>query len=147
MDNIMLYIWIGAAVVFLLLEAATTALVSVWLVAGSLAAAITSVYTDSVAIQFVVFLVVTCIALIVTRPIYKKISKKNNKISTNTDRFVGETGVVTQTINNMLGQGQIVVLGKVWTARAKDNSIIPEEEKVVVESIEGVKLIVLPVHK
>lgn len=146
MDDIMLYIWLGAAIVFIILEAATTALVSIWLVAGALAAAVTSIFTDSVITQFAVFLIVTGIALPLSRPLARKMSVKK-KIKTNADRFVGETGVVTQTINNVLGEGQIIIEGKIWTARSKDNSVIAEKQDVVVECIEGVKLIVSPVHK
>ena len=61
---------------------------------------------------------------------------------TNADRFVGETAVVTQAIDNIAETGLVKLQGTVWTARTADGSVIAEGEKVTVKAIEGVKLIV-----
>lgn len=146
MDNMMLYIWIGIVIAAVIIEAITSQLVSIWFVAGAIAGALTGMFTDNVVIQLVVFLVVTAITLAATRPLVNKMNKRD-KVSTNTDRFIGQNGVVTEEINNVLGQGQVVISGNVWTARSKDDSVIAKDENVKVECIEGVKLIVMPVQK
>ncbi len=146
MDNFMLYIWIAATVFFIIIEAATTTLVSIWFVAGTIAAAVSGIFTDSIPVQILVFLVVTSIALVATRPLVKK-SRNHKKVNTNSDRFIGKTGLVTEEINNIQGKGQVVIMGKVWTARSKDDTIIAENQDVKVVCIEGVKLIVTPVQK
>ena len=61
---------------------------------------------------------------------------------TNADMYIGETAVVLEEIDNTRGTGQIKVKGSVWTARSRNNSVIPAGENVCVEKIEGVKLIV-----
>ena len=45
-------------------------------------------------------------------------------------------------IDNLMGQGQIVTDGMEWTARSLDSTVIEEGTVVVIEKIEGVKLIV-----
>ena len=68
--------WLIFTVVTAVLEGLTVQLVSVWFAIGGLAACITSLFTDSIPIQAVVFVVVTAIALVVTRPLVKKLRKK-----------------------------------------------------------------------
>lgn len=52
---------------------------------------------------------------------------------TNADRCVGADAVVTEEINNLKAQGQVKVLGNVWTARAAEDAVIPEGTVVTVE--------------
>ena len=50
---------------------------------------------------------------------------------------------MTQTIENLKNQGQVIVGGIEWTARTGDNEKMIEKDTVVeIERIEGVKLIV-----
>ena len=64
-------------------EACTVQLVSVWFAIGSAAACITSLFTDQIYIQVIVFVVVTAIALAVTRPLVKKLKRKRPEWSIN----------------------------------------------------------------
>ena len=50
--------------------------------------------------------------------------------------------VVVEEIDNIKSTGEVKIDGKIWTARSSDNEIIPPNSIVVVEKIEGVKLIV-----
>lgn len=46
-------------------------------------------------------------------------------------------------IDNLAGKGQVRVLGSVWTARSQNDGItIPMGQNVIVQKIDGVKLIV-----
>ena len=57
--------------------------------------------------------------------------------------MIGKTAVVTEEIDNLAGKGQVKVLGNVWSARSvNDDMKIPVGQHVVVQKIEGVKLIV-----
>lgn len=134
-------VWAVAIVVFGVLEGMTTQLVSIWFVLGAIAALIASLCSASFPLQVIIFVAVTVIALIATRPIVKK--KINTKFEkTNADRCIGESAVVTEEINNIEAKGQVKTDGKIWTARSSDGSIIPENTVVTVEKIDGVKLIV-----
>lgn len=136
------YIWLGITVVAAIVEAAVPALVSVWFVPGGLAALVASLFGAPLWLQVALFLVVSGAALILTRPLVKRIQSRKT-ISTNADMVLGKTALVTEEINNLLGAGRVTVLGNSWSARSADpESVIPSGEKVTVEKIEGVKLIV-----
>ena len=133
--------WLIFTVVTAVLEGVTVQLVSVWFAIGGLAACITSLFTDSIPIQAVVFVVVTAIALVVTRPLVKKLRKKKAE-PTNADRYLGKTAVVVERIDNENATGLVKVDNQKWTARSVDGSPIEEGLTVTVEAIEGVKLMV-----
>lgn len=135
------FVWLAAIVFAAILEAATTQLVSIWFIVGGIGALIASLFQVPVPMQVIIFASVTAVTLIATRPFVKKILdfKKTN---TNADRYVNKIAVVTKEIDNTLGTGQVNVLGSIWTARSYDGSVIPAGARVLVESIDGVKLIV-----
>ena len=95
------------------------------------------------AVLSAVFAGVTALALLISRPMVKKVMHFQ-KVDTNAGRYIGKTGIVTARIDNTEGIGQVTVLGSVWTARSADGSVLPEGENVVIKAIEGVKLIVEP---
>ena len=141
MEKYMPFIWIGFAVVMAICEAATTQLVSIWFVVGAVAAAITTIFTPNIFIQLIVFL-----ALIITRPLVKKLRKKDKPVSTNADRLIGKTGIIVSEIKSDQDVGQVKVMGETWSAISK-SAPIAKDSKVKVLSIEGVKLIVEPENK
>lgn len=143
MEHIMPFIWIGFAVLLAICEAYTVQLVSIWFMLGAVCAAITTIFTDSILIQCAVFLVVSFIALIATRPFVKKLKKKVGDIPTNANKLVGKIGVVTIDIPSAEDVGQVKVCGQTWSAKSSNAPII-KDSKVKVLSIEGVKLIVEP---
>ena len=133
--------WIIAMVVFLVIEAVTVGIVSVWFAIGALFAMVTAMLGANLWVQITVFLVVSAIALYFTRPLVKKFV--NNKVEpTNADMLIGKECRVVETIDNLSGTGAVYVDGKTWTARTVDEEITPEGQLVKAERIEGVKLIV-----
>ena len=60
---------------------------------------------------------------------------------------IGREAVVTQAIDNLKGEGQVNVSGSIWTARSMDQTVIPKGASVLVDAIEGVKLIVHPIEE
>lgn len=133
--------WIIAMVVFLVIEAVTVGIVSVWFAIGALFAMVTAMLGANLWVQITVFFVVSAIALYFTRPLVKKFV--NNKVEpTNADMLIGKECRVVETIDNLSGTGAVYVDGKTWTARTVDEEIIPEGQLVKAERIEGVKLIV-----
>jgi membrane protein implicated in regulation of membrane protease activity len=127
--------------ILLFIEAVTINLVSIWL---SLAALLTAIYAyffpGQPHIYWFIFVVLSLLLLAATKPFVKNL--KVEKQSTNSDRLVGEDGVVTEQINNITGKGLVKVKGQIWSARSLDEKIIEEGEIVKVNKIEGVKLIV-----
>ena len=137
----MIWIWLGAAVVFGILEAMTAGLISVWFVAGAVAAMVAAILEAGVMVQAGVFIVVSALALALTRPLVRRWTKTRT-VATNADRVLGRTGKVTETIDNADSSGAVYVDGKTWTARSADGTVIPAGSQVEIERMEGVKLLV-----
>lgn len=139
----MTYIWLAVLIGAIVLEIVTTQIVSVWFAVGALASLIATLAgVSNVWIQVLIFVVVSAIAVIVTRPLVKKLVNKQAE-PTNADMVLGKTGIVTEKIDNLAPSGLVKVNGSVWTARSADGSVITEGERVVIKEISGVKLLVI----
>ena len=137
----MLWIWIGLIVVFVIVEAATVQLVTIWFAIGSVAGLIACAVGLEMWLQLLIFAVVSAVALACTRPFVKKFTK-GRKQPTNADRYLGQEAIVTEKISNELSKGAVRIGGLEWTARTVDNSEVDKCERVTVEAIEGAKLLV-----
>ena len=134
----MVFWWFIAFLVFVFIELITVTLVTIWFAIGAIAAVITSFFTDSVVIQSIVFVVVSVLSLIITKPLVKKF-KKFEITPTNSDRVIGKIADVTKKISPNK-YGEVKVFDNVCTAKSDEE--IKVGEKVRILSIEGVKLIV-----
>lgn len=142
----MIWIWLGAAVVFGILEAMTAGLISVWFVAGAVAAMVAAMLEADVMVQAGVFIVVSALALALTRPLVRRWTQTRT-VATNADRVLGQTAKVTEAVDNDNSMGAVYVDGKTWSARSSDGSVIPAGTRVQVERMEGVKLFVSTCEK
>ena len=141
-ESTMIFVWLGFTVFFLILEGISVQLTSVWFAFGSIVAMFLAIFhVKSVSVQIIVFLAVSLVTLIATRPLTKKILSKK-KQPTNADRNIGQIAVVTEEIENLKDKGAVKVNGVVWTAKNTADDLIPAGEKVRILRIEGVKLIV-----
>lgn len=138
----MVYIWLGILALTVIVEIITTQLVSIWFAAGSLVAFLVALAgVEQLWIQIVVFVVVSAVALALTRPIVKKMI--NRKVEpTNADMVIGKIGIVTEKINNLENSGLVKVCGAVWTARCTNDAVIQKDKTVIIKEIRGVKLLV-----
>ena len=133
------YFWLLVVIITLVAEAITAGLITIWFAIGAVASFIVSFFCENAAIQSVVFVAVSVLALFLTRPLVKnKLNAK--KVKTNADRVIGQKAVVTEEIDTLNGKGQVKVSGKVWSAKADGK--ISAGETVEVLEIEGVHLIV-----
>ena len=134
--------WVVALVVFLIVEAVTAGLVSIWFVFGSLVALICAALGAAVWLQIFWFFIVSVATLVLTRPLVKRYVDSRS-VATNADRSIGRAAVVTERIDNLAATGAVKLDGVVWTARSTDDAVAIETgERVTVRAIEGVKLIV-----
>ena len=140
---VMGWVWLGALVVFLVVEFSTVSLVSVWFVGGSLAAMIAAALGAPLWLQITLFLLVSVLLLLCLRPLLRKVYHPK-KTPTNTPANIGKLAIVTESIDNLRGQGAVKLSGLIWTARSADGKAIAEGTVVRVLSIEGVKLFVEP---
>lgn len=136
MDSV---VWLVAVVAFLLLEAVTTALVSVWFAIGAAAALIVSFFNNLVVVQFVVFALVSAAALAIMVPLLAKYRGKNAPVTNGARLSVGKRGIVLQAI--LPGEiGRVRVDGLDWQARA--DTALPEGSRIEVADVDGGVLVV-----
>ncbi len=130
--------WFILFVILLIIELVTVNLVTIWFAAGAVAAMIATIFTDSLIYQMAVFLIVSFLSLLITKPFLKKL-KKFEVEPTNLDRVIGKTGEVTKKISENQ-TGEVKIFGNVWTAVSEEEISVGSKVKVL--SIDGVKLVV-----
>ncbi len=131
--------WLALLIVLLIIEAFTMGLTTIWFAGGALVAWILAMFDVHVVIQIVAFLVVSIALLVLTRPIAVKYFNAKRE-RTNVEGIIGQTGLVTETIDNIRGTGVVVINGLEW--RAKADQVIEPETIVIVKEVQGVKVIV-----
>ena len=136
-------LWLVLLVVFLIIEASTVTVVSLWFAAGALAAMAVSLLRGAIWLQAAAFLAVSVVLLTALRPLVRKyVTPKLT--ATNIDSLIGTIGIVTADIDNISASGQVKLNGMDWTARSSSGESISAGIKVRVDRIEGVKLFVTP---
>ncbi len=137
-------IWLGIMILFLIIEAVTVGLATIWFAAGAFAAILAGLLGVGVMGQIVLFFLVSLILLIFTRPIVIKYINPN-KIRTNYENAVDKTVRITKRVDNRNGAGTADLNGQEWTVRMQDDGIVLEEGELArVVAVEGVKLILAP---
>ena len=138
-------LWLALFVVFLMAEASTVAVVSLWFAIGALTALISSLIGVEFWLQCVLFFAVSTVLLCALRPLTKKYFTPK-LMRTNVDAVVGTTGRVIETVENDLSQGRVKLGGMEWTARSTSNEILEEGTLIQVDRVEGVKVFVSPLE-
>lgn len=134
--------WLALFIALLIIEIATLGLTTIWFAGGALAAFAAAILGDSLWLELTLFCAVSFFLLLVTRPVAVKWLNRDH-VKTNVDSLIGRTAVVTKTIRNLKGEGEVQLDGMTWTARTEEDSAELEEGKQVkVLRVSGVKLIV-----
>lgn len=135
-------IWLAIMIVLLVIEIGTMGLTTIWFAGGSFIACLSAWIGAPIWLQLLLFLIVSLVLLLFTRPFAVRYLNRS-RVKTNVDSLFGKEAVVVQKINNLQTQGQVRLNGMEWTARTTDNQeIIEEGAVVIVQRVDGVKLIV-----
>ena len=140
----MFWLWLGAMVVFLVVEISTTGLIFACFAVGALGGAITSSFTDSYLLQLAVFGITPIILVPLTRPLANRMTKPS-PVAINVDAMIGQTGIVTKAVDPASSKGMVRVDGQDWRVLA--DSAIPEGAKVRVDKVHGARLKVSPLDE
>ncbi len=133
----MFWVWVTAAVVFMILELMTPTFVFACFVVGSITAGVYSYfYPDGYYWQVGIFIVLTLGLLPLTRTLARKITRESPQKS-NIDALIDKVALVTKAIDPDLG-GQVKIEGEIWLARADES--VAENEKVRIVSVSGTKV-------
>lgn len=134
--------WLILFVILIVIEIATLGLTTIWFAGGCLVAFILSLFHVSLPIQILVFLAVSVVLFIWTRPVAVRYFNKE-RTKTNVESIVGKTALVVKTIDNVHSVGTVELDGMEWTARAaKEEEIFQKDEVVRIIDVQGVKVIV-----
>lgn len=142
--NISAYVWLVLLIFFVMMEASSVTLVSLWFAAGALVAVVAALLGASLTVQTVLFVLVSVVLLALLRPILKKYVDPQIQ-KTNVDALVGQECTVTEDIDNLAACGRVKVGGMSWSARSAAGEHIPAGTVVKIEAVQGVKLLVTPV--
>lgn len=136
----MIWFWASLLIALLVLEGLTAALVSIWFACGALGALIVTLFAPGLVwLQIVLFIVISVVALVATRPLARRY--RTRSMPTNADRNIGAEGIVLDEIGT-LSPGRVKVNGMEWSAVSETGDIIPADAVVTVKSISGAKITV-----
>lgn len=140
-------LWLILMVVLVAIEIATLGLTTIWFAGGAFFAFMLSLLGVSWQVQLSVFVVVSFVLLIFTRPVAMRyLNKKTTK--TNAESLVGKTARVTSHIDNLQAMGSASLNGQEWTARSyRDDECIEPGALARIVEVRGVKLILEPVEE
>jgi len=134
------WIWVALVIIFALIEVFTLGLTTVWFAIAALLMVFLSFINIPLTAQILIFLAISTLLLIFTRPLAVKKFKIGQE-KTNVDSLVGKHALVIKTIGEF-ERGEVKVNGLIWSARSEDNTEITEGNKCEILRIEGVQLIV-----
>lgn len=135
----MFWIWMAAAVVFLILEILAPGLIF----AGfAVAAAVAGIYGQFNPLEYYwqmgIFVAASIVLLPAMRPLAKRITKPS-PVKSNVDRLVGQIALVSRDINPDTG-GMVTLEGETWRATADRTFVV--KDRVRVMAVNGNRLIV-----
>ena len=136
------YYWLILFVATLIVEIVTMGLTSIWFAGGALAAWITALLGFGTAVQIAVFVIVSIILLVLTRPYAVKYFNKD-RVKTNAESLIGQYAVVVEDIDTLKAVGRVEIQGLEWAAKTEEpDGKIEKDSIVVIREIKGVTLIV-----
>ena len=135
-------VWLGLFVILLIIEILTMGLTTIWFAAGALAAFAAGIIGFGFAVQMAVFLIVSILLLVLTRPLAVKYFNQERQ-KTNAESLIGPQALVTEDIDTLQSVGRVEVNGQEWSAKTDEaDGKIEKNKIVVINGIQGVKLIV-----
>ncbi len=132
--------WLGLAVIFLVIELLTTSLVSIWFVPAAVITCLLTFVIDSTLWQIAIFVVLSAIFMVVARKIYKKHIKKPVDDVDRNEKLIGKSVTVTEDTNAITGR---VLAGDIyWRAVSEHGETIPKGETAVIKGVNGTTLVI-----
>lgn len=134
--------WLIMVAIFLVLEMVTLGLTTIWFAGGALVAYIAGLCSAPFWLQIVLFLFVSILFFVFTRPVVER-HLNHNREKTNVDSLIGKHGKVIEEIDNFNQTGRVSLNGMEWAARSSiaEEKISPGS-RVEVREVKGAHLVV-----
>lgn len=139
--------WLLIAGFFLILEILTFGFLVFWFAVSALITMIFSLFVENLIAQIIFFIILSTVLLFATKPFVEKITRKDKTVKTNAFSIEGKVAKVIKPIEPIEGTGQIKVQGEVWSAKSYNDTYIEQDTEVIIEKIDGVKVIVKPLKE
>jgi len=139
------WLWVALVIIFALIEIFTLGLTTVWFAIAALVMVFLSFLKIPLPVQALIFLFLSAMLLIFTRPIAVK-KLKIGRVKTNVESLTGKHALVIKAIGEF-EKGEAKINGQIWSARTEDDSPVAEGTKCEVLRVEGVQLIVKPLSE
>lgn len=116
-----LAIWLGLAILLGVVEIATVGFFFVFFAVGALVAALATLFTDSMIMQSLVFVLASCLLVLFARPFFQKMLKLGDKPKpSNVSALIGAEVLVLEDVDKYQGKVKVVHTGEVWSAFLAD---------------------------
>lgn len=139
LDNLP-WFWIAVTIICILIESCTMGLTTVWFACGAFIMVFLSFTHIAFKWQLLIFVTISCILLISTRPIaLKKLYAK--RTATNTDALIGKKVIILQPIEQFK-KGTVKINGVEWSAKTADDTPLDAGKECTITAIEGATVIV-----
>ncbi|MBO4352205.1 MAG: NfeD family protein [Eggerthellaceae bacterium] len=134
------YAWLAVAAAMAIVEIVSLSLITIWFVAGGLAAFLAGFFGADLTIQIIVFLVVSFACLALFRPL----AMKHRAIGESHESTpVGQEAVVVEPISGEPGVGRVETADHMtWAALSADGSPIELGARVRIVDQKSVRLVV-----
>lgn len=134
--------WLALFIVLIVIEILTMGLTTIWFAGGAMIALLLAFAGFGLPVQIAVFIIVSIILLLLTRPIAVKYFNTERQ-KTNAESLIGQQALVLADVDTLHASGLVKVNGQEWSAKTEESDgFIPKDSIVSIEGIQGVKLIV-----
>ena len=140
------WIWMILAAILLIGEILTVGFFLIFLSIGSAAAGILALLGVGKPGQIIVFIIVSGILFVFGRRFADRVTE-NQPPGIGADRFIGQEGVVLESIDNNSNTGSVRIGQDEWRAISESGDIIQEGTKVEVAKINGTRAVVTTIEK
>lgn len=130
------WVWVAVTIICVVIESLTLSLTTIWFGISAFVMVFLAFTPMPFYAQLIIFVVLSLVLLIFTRPIVKK-KLNQKKIATNYERIIGQIAVVTKKIT-AIEKGSVKINGMEWTAAVKEDIVLEEGSKCIIEEIAGV---------
>ena len=130
------WVWVAVTIICVVIESLTLALTTIWFGISAFVMVFLAFTPLPFPAQLFIFVALALILLIFTRPVVKqKINQK--KIATNYERVIGQIALVTKKIT-AVDKGTVKINGMEWTAAVREDIVLEEGSKCIIEELAGV---------
>lgn len=140
------WFWVGVMIVCVVIESFTLTLTTLWFSCGAFITIFVSMTPMPFRWQVLIFVVLSCVLLVLTRPLLLKKMQGRKESRTNVNAVIGLTVPVTKTITQF-SKGEVKCNGTYWPAESKDGKKLDEGTVCKIIGVQGNTVTVEAVEK